>query len=132
VYSILATLVVALHFAYIVFVVAGGFLTLRRPRFAWLHLPAAAWGAYVEFSGRVCPLTPLENRFRRLAGGPTYEGGFIDRYLTGLIYPEGLTRELQVALGVGAIVLNLGIYAWVLRRRWVRARDGSGASARSR
>ena len=77
----------------------------------------AAWGAFVEFSGRVCPLTPLENHLRQLGGQQGYSGGFIDQYLVRLVYPPGLTREMQIALGLGAILLNVAIYAWVLRRR---------------
>ena len=116
-YGILATLLVAFHFAFILFVMFGGFLVVRWPRAAWIHLPLAAWGAFVEFSGRVCPLTPLENHFRRLAGESGYAGGFIDQYLVRLVYPPGLTREMQIALGAGAILLNVAVYAWALRGR---------------
>jgi len=115
-YGILATAVVAAHFAFILFVMFGGFLALRWRRAPWLHLPAAAWGAFVVLSGRVCPLTPLENHFRRLAGGDAYPGAFLDRYLVGIVYPEGLTREVQIVLGLGAILLNAGVYWWVRRR----------------
>ena len=116
-YGVLATLLVLIHFAFILFVMFGGLFALRWPKVVWLHLPLAAWGAYVEFSGRVCPLTPLENHFRRLAGEQGYAGGFIDQYLVRLIYPPGLTREMQIALGAGAILLNVAVYAWVVRRR---------------
>ena len=115
-YGILATLLVAFHLAFILFVMFGGLLVARWPRAAWVHLPLAAWGAFVEFSGRVCPLTPLENHFRQLAGQSGYTGGFIDQYLVRLVYPPGLTREMQIALGVGAIVLNAAVYAWAMRR----------------
>jgi len=116
-YAVLATLLVLIHFAFILFVMFGGLLVARWPKAAWVHLPLAAWGVFVEFSGRVCPLTPLENRFRQLAGVSGYAGGFIDQYLVRLIYPPGLTREMQIALGIGAILLNLAAYAWALRRR---------------
>jgi len=116
-YSLLADLVLLLHFAFIIFVVAGGLLALRWPRAAWLHLPAAAWGATVELSGWICPLTPLENLLRA-AGGEAYtQGDFIARALLPLIYPAGLTRDIQLLLGAVVLVVNAAIYAWVLRRR---------------
>lgn len=114
-YGTLAALIVVAHFAFILFVMFGGLLALRWSRAPWLHLPAALWGAFVEFTGRVCPLTPLENHFRRLAGSGDYPGDFLDRYLVRLIYPDGLTREMQLALGVGVVLLNVSIYVWVLR-----------------
>ncbi len=116
-YGPLATLTVVLHFAFILFVVLGGFLAVRWPKAAWLHIPAVAWGGFVELTGRVCPLTPLENHFRQLAGTEPYVGDFLDRYLVALIYPAGLTREMQIALGLGTIALNVLAYGWVLRRR---------------
>jgi hypothetical protein len=111
IYDVLANAVLALHLAFIVFVVLGAALFWRLPRLRWLHFAALAWAAFIEFSGGICPLTPLENRLRRLAGGEGYGGGFIAHYLTPIIYPEGLTREWQVALGVGVIVINLAAYA---------------------
>ena len=116
-YGTLATLVVLLHFAFILFVVLGGLLAVRWPRAAWVHLPLAGWGAFVELSGRVCPLTPLENRLRQMAGSGGYAGDFLDQYLVRLIYPPGLTREMQIALGIGVVLLNVGVYAWAIRRR---------------
>ena len=115
-YGTLATLIVLVHFAFILFVMFGGLLMLRWRWAPWLHLPAAAWGAFIEFTGRICPLTPLENRLRRLAGGGDYVGDFIDHYLVRIIYPTGLTQEMQVALGAAAILLNFAIYVWVVRR----------------
>lgn len=116
-YSLLADLVLLLHFAFIIFVVAGGLLALRWPCAAWLHLPAAAWGAIVEMFGWICPLTPLENHLRA-AGGEAYtQGDFIARTLLPLIYPAGLTRDIQLLLGACVIGVNAAIYAWVLRRR---------------
>jgi hypothetical protein len=99
--------------------VLGGLLVLRWPRLAGLHLPAVAWGVWIEWSGGICPLTPLEQRLRAAAGEAGYAGGFIEHYVGAAIYPEGLTREQQVALGAAALGLNLLIYAalWHLRRR---------------
>lgn len=116
-FSLLADAVLVLHLAFILFVVGGALLVRRWPRLVWLHLPALAWGAFIEFSGGLCPLTPLEVRLRVLAGEAGYAGGFIERYLTPLIYPEALTRELQIALGIGVIVLNLLAYALLWRSR---------------
>ena len=81
-----------------------------------MHLPAAVWGAWIELSGGICPLTPLENRLRRAAGGTEYLGGFIEHYVLRIVYPPGLTPEIQMGLGIGAVLLNVGIYAWVIRR----------------
>jgi len=111
IYDVLANAVLALHLAFIVFVVLGAALSWRFPRLRWLHFAALVWAAFIEFSGGICPLTPLENRLRRLAGGEGYGGGFIAHYLTPIIYPEGLTREWQVALGAAVIVINLAAYA---------------------
>lgn len=115
-YSALADSVLVLHFAFVVFVALGGLLVLRWPRVAWLHIPAAIWGVAIEFGGWICPLTPLENWLRERAGEPTYHGDFIARYLMPVLYPDGLTREAQVVLGLAALMLNLGIYAVVARR----------------
>ena len=112
-----ADLVALIHIGFVVFVVGGGLLALRWPRVMWIHLPAAVWGAAIEFSGYVCPLTPLENWLRRRAGSEGYSGGFIEHYVLPVLYPEGLTRTVQIAMGVAVVVLNLGIYFWVLRRR---------------
>lgn len=116
-YRLAADAIVLIHGLWLVFVVFGAFLALKWPRALWLHAPAVAWGAVVEFTGWVCPLTPWENRLRRLGGEEGYAGGFIERYVTAVIYPEGLTREIQVALGVGVLLLNAGLYWWVLCRR---------------
>ena len=99
------------------FVVAGGLLALRWPRVAWVHLPCAAWGALIEFAGWICPLTPLENHLRRLGGQAGYAGGFVDRYVFGALYPAGLSREIQVALGLLVVVVHAAVYAWLWRRR---------------
>lgn len=109
-YRLVADLLVAVHFAFIVFVVAGGFLAWRWRPVAWVHLPAAAWGALIEFAGWICPLTPLENRFRRLAGEAGYEGGFIEHYLIPIIYPAGLTTPVQIVLGAVVVLVNVVAY----------------------
>ena len=120
IYRALADLTVVAHGLFIVFVVFGGLLVVRWPRVAWAHLPCAAWGALIEFRGWICPLTPLENHFRRLAGEGGYPGGFIETYLIPLIYPGAvLTREVQIGLGVGVVVVNLAAYGWVAWRRRV-------------
>ena len=116
-YSALADAVLVLHLAFVLFVLLGGLLVLRWPRLAWGHVPAAVWGVAIEFGGWICPLTPLENDLRAKAAEPTYHGDFIARYLMPVIYPEGLTRELQLALGCVALLLNLSIYFVLLRRR---------------
>lgn len=126
IWSLLADGVVLLHLAFLVFVVVGGVAVLRWPRVALAHVPAAVWGAWIEFTGGVCPLTPLENRLRRMAGGAGYPGGFIDHYLVPLIYPSGLTRTHQLILGAAVLVVNGVVYALVIRR-WRRRRRGDGA-----
>lgn len=114
--SIAADAVVLLHALFILFVVAGGLLALRWPVAAAVHVPCAAWGAAIEFTGGVCPLTPLEHRLRVAAGQEGYSGGFIEHYLLPLIYPPGLTPTVQLALGVLVIGVNLIVYGFVLRR----------------
>ena len=116
-YRLAADAIVLAHGLWLVFVVFGALLALRWPRTLWLHAPAVAWGAVVEFTGWICPLTPWENRLRRLGGEEGYAGGFIERYVTAMIYPEGLTRDIQVALGIGVLLLNAGLYWWVFRQR---------------
>lgn len=115
-YRVAADAVLLLHLAFIVFAAIGGLAVLRWPRLAWLHLPAAAWAALIEFGGWICPLTPLEVALRRSAGQPGFSGGFIEHYLNSIIYPQGLTRAHQVALGVAVVLVNLAIYWRLLRR----------------
>ena len=98
------------------FVVLGGLLVLRWPRVAYLHIPAAIWGAAIEFLGWICPLTPLEHWLRRRSGGAGYSGGFIEHYILPVLYPSALTREIQLILGFLVIAVNLGIYGYVARR----------------
>lgn len=116
-YETLADALVVAHLLFIAFVLAGGFLLLRWPHLAWLHLPAAVWGVAVEMLGGVCPLTPLENHFRRLGGGSGYSGGFVERYIVPLIYPEQLSRSDQIVLGTAVLAVNLLAYALAWRRR---------------
>jgi len=108
--------VVAIHAMFIVFAVLGGFLALWRPWVALLHLPAMAWAAYVEFSGRICPLTPLENQLRALAGERGYSGGFIEHYILPVMYPAGLTRDVQLVLGAAVVAINLIAYGLLARK----------------
>jgi len=121
-YRLLSDLVVVLHLLFILFVAAGGLLVLQRPRLALLHLPAVVWGGFIEFTGGICPLTPLENHFSRLAGRKGYAGGFIEHYLLPIIYPEELTREIQVGLGLLVVAVNAGVYLLLIRRALRRTR----------
>lgn len=118
-YRFLADAIVLVHFLFVIFVVAGGFLALKWRRLVWGHLPACLWGAAIEFGGWICPLTPLENRLRSLAGQSGYPGGFIQHYVLPIVYPADLTRELQIVLGIGVVAVNLAAYAlrWSRRRR---------------
>ncbi len=118
IHELLADGVMVVHFAFILFLVFGGLLALRRPGWAGVHLPAVIWAVLLEFNGWICPLTPLENRFREMAGQGGYDGGFLETYLTPLIYPEGLTRSVQIFLGTAVLVWNLIVYwrCWALRR----------------
>ena len=116
-YRLAADAVVALHLAFIVFAVAGGLLVLRDRRVAFLHLPAVAWVVWLELTGAYCPLTPLENALRAGAGESGYRGGFIEHYLTPIIYPPGLTANVQAWLGAGALLINVALYVLAWRRR---------------
>jgi len=116
-YRLAADAVLLLHAAFILFVVFGGLLAWRWPRMAWIHLPAAVWGAVVELAGAGCPLTALENEFLAKAGLAGYGGGFIEHYLLGAIYPEGLSRTTQMLLGGGVVAVNAAIYGRFVRLR---------------
>jgi len=116
-YAALAALVVFAHLAFVVFATLGGVLALRWPRIVWAHAPAAVWAVFVEFTGRLCPLTPLENSLRRRAGLDDYSGDFIANYMLPMLYPAGLTRDAQVAIGCFVIVLNVVAYVFVWRSR---------------
>ena len=112
-----ADLLVIFHLLFILFVVFGGLLVVKWQQTALLHLPCVLWGALVEFSGWICPLTPLENHFRAAAGAGGYSGGFIDHYIMPLIYPPGLDRNLQIVLGIIVLIINLTAYTLILLRR---------------
>ena len=115
-YRVAADLLVLVHLAFIIFVLAGGFAVFKWHWMALLHIPAAAWGALIEYRGWVCPLTPWENRLRELAGQEGYAEGFIEHYIFQLVYPPGLTRDMQSTLGTIVVVVNLAIYAVLLYR----------------
>ena len=118
-YRFLADLVVVLHVGFVLFVVLGGLFALRWPRAAWFHLPAAVWGAGIEFVHGICPLTPLENHLRHLGGGAGYSGGFVEHYVLPVLYPAGLDQDLQLAIGIFVVILNVTVYAIVWRRKKV-------------
>jgi hypothetical protein len=119
---LLADAVVVLHAAFVAFVVLGGFLVLRWPRMAWVHVPAAAYGFLVEAAGWVCPLTPLEVWLRRRAGEAGYAGGFVEQHLIPLVYPSPFPRSLAWTLAGVVVAVNALSYALLLGRRW-RARQ---------
>ena len=116
-YRLVADLLLTVHLAFIVFVIGGGLLAFRFRSVIYLHLPALLWGVSIELSGRICPLTPWENRLRLLAGQEGYAGGFIEHYLLPLIYPQNLTRELQWLLAFSLAAFNGVVYGVLLYRR---------------
>jgi hypothetical protein len=122
VYNILADAIVVIHLLFIIFVICGGLLVIRWPRMAFLHLPAAIWGALIEIFNWICPLTPLENHFLSLAGKSTYEGDFIVRHLIPVIYPGNLTMNIQHILGGVVIFINIIFYAITLRKHTKKSR----------
>jgi hypothetical protein len=115
-YAVAADLIVVVHLFFILFVAAGGLLTLRWPSLAWVHLPAALWGAFIELGGWICPLTPLEINLRQSAGEAAYSGEFIEHYVVPLVYPSGLTRDIQIGLGIAVLTLNALIYGALIVR----------------
>ncbi len=119
-YSLAADALLIVHLAFICFVVLGGLLVLRWRWLALLHLPSAVWGALIEFQGWICPLTPLEQRWRAAAGQAGYTGSFIEHYLVPVLYPDGLDRHTQLLFGALVVVINAAVYAWLL---WRRRRD---------
>jgi Protein of Unknown function (DUF2784) len=135
-YRVLTDLTIAVHFAFLAFVVAGGLLARRYRRLIVPHLLAVAWGVYVEARpGLVCPLTPLENAFARRAGRAGYEGSFIEHYLVPIIYPDGLTTQMQWGLAALVVGINFAVYWWSWarpfgdkRRRTMTCTDAAGAS----
>lgn len=123
---LLADLIVVLHLAFVLFVAAGALLVLRWPRLTWIHLPAAAWGALIEFAGWICPLTPLENWLRLRGGAAGYRGGFVEHYIIPVLYPGNLTRVMQLALGAAVVAINVAAYGWLIRRVRARRQEEGG------
>ncbi len=125
-YRIAADAVVVLHAVFVLFAVLGALLVLRWRRLAWLHVPAAVWAVLIEYAGWICPLTPLENHFRRLSGQRGYRGGFVEHYVMPVLYPEGLTSRHQLVLGSAVLLLNVAIYGYLV---WgaVRRRQEQGS-----
>ena len=117
IYSFLADLLVVFHLVFILYVMAGALLIFKWPKTLWLHLPACFWGMTVEFTGWICPLTPWEIRLRGLAGEEGYTESFIEHYLIPIIYPIGLTREIQMVLGGTVLIVNLSLYTLILIKR---------------
>ena len=113
--QIAATAIASIHLAFILFVLLGGLLVLRWPRLAWVHLPAAVWGVLIEFFGWWCPLTRWENHFLGEAGRAGYDGGFVAHYIMPMIYPAGLTRGLEIAIGTIVLLVNVSVYVKVFR-----------------
>lgn len=127
----LADIVVVLHLLFVAFVMTGGFLLLRWPRLIGLHFPAAAWGAWIEFTGGICPLTPLENRLRVMGGEAAYSGGFVERYLLPILYPENLVLPVQMVLGGAVVAVNLVAYTLAFRAWRRRSRGAAQSTGRS-
>jgi hypothetical protein len=115
--KILADVILFSHFLFVLFAVLGGLFVLYKRWFLWLHVPAVLWSAVINLAGWICPLTPLENSFRAAAGLAGYKGGFIDHYIAPLVYPGGMTRELELIAGVSVLVWNGLVYAFVIFRR---------------
>jgi hypothetical protein len=116
-YRALADFVVVTHLAFIVFVVLGGLLALRWRLAPLLHLPAALWGVYIELSGGICPLTPLEYKLRQAAGSSGYAGGFVEHYVVPIVYPAALSEQLQIVLASVVVLANILAYSFVLWRK---------------
>jgi hypothetical protein len=129
-YQWLADVVVLFHLTFIFFVVAGGLLALKWPRIAWLHLPTVAWGTAVECTGWICPLTPLEVWLRVQGGDSGYRTDFIEQYVLPALYPENLTREVQIVLGLFVVTVNVLVYSWLWRRSFTRPAHASNAGLR--
>ena len=110
-----ADIIVLVHFAFVLFVLFGGVLLVWWRRLVWLHLPAVIWGMLIEFTGWICPLTPYENQLRKQAGLEMYDGDFVMRYIMPILYPEDLTRSLQIILGLIVLLINAICYFYVFK-----------------
>jgi hypothetical protein len=121
-----ADIIVIVHLGFILFVALGGILVIKWHKMAPLHLPCALWGVLIALGGWICPLTPLEMHFRQLAGLAGYDGGFIDHYIMPIVYPDGLTRRMQIVFGVAILAVNLFVYARVLVNR---TKEGNGRTS---
>lgn len=124
-FRLAADSVVVLHLAFILFVVFGGLMVRRWRKLIWVHIPAAIWGVFIEVTGGVCPLTPLENRFRTGAGDIGYSGGFVEQYLIPFVYPAGLTLKTQVVLGIAVMGVNLAFYGMLIAQRMRKGNEES-------
>ncbi len=113
--AIAADIIVIVHFAFVLFVLFGGVLLLWWKKIAWIHLPCVVWGIVVEFTGWICPLTPYENTLRAQAGLEMYDGDFVMRYIMPILYPEDLTRTVQIVLGLVVLFVNSALYYYVFR-----------------
>jgi hypothetical protein len=119
-YGLLADVIALVHILFVLFVMFGALFALRWPRAIWVHAPALIWGFIVEFGNLVCPLTPLETRLRVLSGEAGYRESFLSHWLMTVLYPDFLTRDLQVVLGGSLLLLNIGLYAYVWRKKLAR------------
>jgi hypothetical protein len=124
IYHLAADLLLITHLAFVAFVLFGALLVLRWPRLLWFHVAAVLWGVLVELTGAICPLTPLEVRLRQLGGEMGYQGDFIGHYITTMLYPAGLTRQVQIGLGFAALVPNAVAYGYLMvRKKRIRRRN---------
>lgn len=114
-FKLAASAIAIIHLLFIAFVILGGLLVLQWRKVAWLHVPAAVWGVLIELAGWYCPLTKYENYFLRRAGEAGYSDGFVAHHIFALIYPNGLTRGVEIVIGVLVLAVNLAVYVKILR-----------------
>ena len=115
-YELAADIILIIHFLFIIFVIFGAFLFFVAKKIVFIHIPAIIWGSYIELTHSICPLTYLENWFLHKANLITYSGGFIQNYLVPIVYPVNITKDLQIFLGIGIIVINIVIYAFIINK----------------
>jgi hypothetical protein len=118
IYRVLADLILVTHFAFAIFTVLGGLLVLRWRSLLWVHLSSALWGVVIQWANWTCPLTPIESYLREVGGEASYRGGFVEHYVSMVLYPENLTVELRYLLGIVLIVVNLMVYGYMFLRKW--------------